>query len=96
MVICTPQTRRKKMMMPDDFFKKNVEMWEKFTASYMDTLFKTVEKAMEQSQSIKERVDKAAAQAVASQLDAALTSLQALQRQVEALSAKVDKLVEEE
>jgi hypothetical protein len=84
------------MMMPEDFFKKNMEMWEKFTTSYMDTMFKTVEKAMEQSQSFKDRVDKAAAEAVSGQLDATLTTLQTLQRQVEALSEKVDKLMEEE
>lgn len=84
------------MLMPEDFLKKNMEMWEKFTSSYMDTMFKTVEKAMEQSQAFKERMDKAAAEAVSGQLDATLTTLKALQRQVEALSEKVDKLMEKE
>ncbi len=79
----------------EDLFKRNMEMWEKYTTNYMDAMFKTVEKTMEQSQVFKTQVDKAAAQAVSSQLDATLTMLQALQRQVEALSAKVDKLVEE-
>jgi len=79
----------------EDLFKRNLEMWEKFTSSYMDTMFKTVEKTMEQSTVIKTQVDKAVAQTVSSQFDATLAALQALQRQVEALSAKVDKLAEE-
>jgi hypothetical protein len=79
----------------EDLFKRNLEMWEKFTSSYMDTMFKTVEKTMEQSNVIKAQVDKAVAQTVSSQFDATLAALQALQRQVEVLSAKVDKLAEE-
>jgi hypothetical protein len=79
----------------EDLYKRNLEMWEKFTSSYMDTMFKTVEKTMEQSNVIKAQVDKAVAQTVSSQFDATLAALQALQRQVEALSAKVDKLAEE-
>jgi hypothetical protein len=79
----------------EDLYKRNLEMWEKFTSSYMDTMFKTVEKTMEQSTVIKAQVDKAVAQTVSSQFDATLAALQALQRQVEALSAKVDKLAEE-
>lgn len=79
----------------EDLYKRNLEMWEKFTSSYMDTMFKTVEKTIEQSNVIKTQVDKAVAQTVSSQFDATLAALQALQRQVEALSAKVDKLAEE-
>jgi hypothetical protein len=79
----------------EDLYKRNLEMWEKFTSSYMDTMFKTVEKTMEQSTVIKAQVDKAVAQTVSSQFDATLAALQALQRQVEALSEKVDKLAEE-
>jgi len=79
----------------EDLYKRNLEMWEKFTSSYMDTMFKTVEKTIEQSNVIKAQVDKAVAQTVSSQFDATLAALQVLQRQVEALSAKVDKLAEE-
>ena len=79
----------------EDLYKRNLEMWEKFTSSYMDTMFKTVEKTIEQSNVIKAQVDKTVAQTVSSQFDATLAALQALQRQVEALSAKVDKLAEE-
>ncbi|MCB9135559.1 MAG: hypothetical protein H6636_09035 [Anaerolineales bacterium] len=83
-------------MQPEDFFKQNVEMWEKFTTNYMDTMFKTVEKTMEQSQSFKEKMDKAVEDTVAAQMKATLTALQALQRQVEMLNEKVDKLMEKE
>jgi len=79
----------------EDLYKRNLEMWEKFTSSYMDTMFKTVEKTIEQSSVIKAQVDKAVAQTVSSQFEATLAALQVLQRQVEALSAKVDKLAEE-
>jgi len=79
----------------EDLYKRNLERWEKFTSSYMDTMFKTVEKTIEQSNVIKAQVDKAVAQTVSSQFDATLAALQVLQRQVEALSAKVDKLAEE-
>ncbi|NUM46191.1 MAG: hypothetical protein HUU38_15930 [Anaerolineales bacterium] len=81
-------------MQPEDFFKQNVEMWEKFTTNYMDTMFKTVEKTMDQSQVFKEKVDKAVADTVAAQMQATLTALQALQRQVEMLNEKVDKMME--
>ncbi len=86
-------------MMPDDFFKKNLDMWEKFTTSYMDNMFKVVEKTMEQSQAFKDRMDKAVADAVSNQvegtMDATMSSMQALQRQIEALSAKVDQLMKQ-
>ncbi len=81
-------------MLPEDFFKKNVEMWEKFTTSYMDTMFKTVERTMDQSQAVKDKVDKAARDAVSTEMDATLTALQAIQRQVETLTEKVDELME--
>jgi len=80
----------------EDMFKKNMEMWEQFTSNYMDTMFKTVEKTMEQSEAFKAQIDKATATAVSSQFEATLTTLQALQRQVEALSKKVDTLLEKE
>src|SRR3989304_5339327 len=63
-------------MLPDDFFKKNMEMWEKFTSSYMDSMFKTVEKTLEQSKTFKERVDKAVASAMETQLEATLSALE--------------------
>jgi len=83
-------------MLPDDFFKRNLELWEKFTSNYMDTMFKTVERTMDQSQAFRERVDQAANKAVSAQLNATMSALEALQRQMETLSAKVDKLMEKE
>ena len=60
-------------MLPEDFYKKNLEMWEKFTSSYMDTMFKTVEKTLEQSKVFKDRVDKAVTSAVETQMDATMS-----------------------
>lgn len=83
-------------MLPEDFYKKNLEMWEKFTTSYMDTMFKTVEKTLEQSKVFKDRVDKAVASTMESQMDVTMSSLETLQRQLETLSAKVDELIEKQ
>ena len=80
----------------EDLYKRNLEMWEKFTSSYMDTMFKTVEKTMQQSQTFQSQMDKAVAATVSTQLGATLSTLQALQRQVEMLSQKVDTLLEKE
>lgn len=83
-------------MMPDEFFKKNVEMWEKFTGNYMDMMFKTVEKTLEQSRTFQEKMNEAVNKSVSGQMDATMSALEALQRQVESLSAKVDELMEME
>ena len=80
-------------MMPEDFFKKNAEMLEQFTSSYMDTMFKTVERTMEQSQSFKDQMDKAVQDTVSAQMKATLSALEALQRQVQALNEKVDQMM---
>jgi hypothetical protein len=83
-------------MLPEDFYKKNLEMWEKFTTSYMDTMFKTVEKTLEQSKVFKDQVDKAVASAMETQRDVTMTSLETLQRQLEALTSKVDELIKKQ
>jgi hypothetical protein len=83
-------------MLPEDFYKKNLEMWEKFTTSYMDTMFRTVEKTLEQSKVFKDRVDKAVASTMESQMDVTMSSLETLQRQLETLNAKVDELIEKQ
>ena len=83
-------------MMPDDFFKKNIEMWEQFSASYMDTMFKTVERAMTQSEALKDQVDQAVNSAVSNQMETTLTVLKSMQRQLEILTEKVDEMMEQE
>jgi hypothetical protein len=83
-------------MLPEDFYKKNLEMWEKFTSSYMDTMFKTVEKTLEQSKVFKDRVDKAVTSAVETQMDATMSTLDMLQSQLEKLNEKVDQLLEKQ
>ncbi len=67
-------------MMPEDYFKKNIEMWEKFTGTYMDTMFSMVEKTMDQSQVFKEQMDKVANEAVSNQLDVTMAALEAIQK----------------
>ncbi len=83
-------------MMPDDFFKKNIEMWEQFSTSYMDTMFNTVERAMTQSEALKDQVDQAVNSAVSHQMDATMTVLKAMQRQLEILTEKVDEMMNQE
>ena len=81
-------------MMPEDYFQKNVEMWEKFTSSYMDTMFGMVEKSMDQSQVFKEQMDRVVNEAVSNQLDATMTTLTAMQKQMEILTEKLDELLQ--
>ena len=83
-------------MMPDDFFKKNIEMWEQFSTSYMDTMFNTVERAMTQSEVLKDQVDQAVNSAVSNQMDATMSVLKAMQRQLEILTEKVDEMMVQE
>ncbi|MGD2177513.1 MAG: hypothetical protein PVG71_06795 [Anaerolineae bacterium] len=74
--------------------EKNIEMWEKMTGSYMDAMFKTVERTMEQSTAFRDQMDKAVAKTVSAQFEATLTAIQALQRQVETLNDKMDEVLE--
>ena len=83
-------------MMPDDFFKKNMEMWEQFTSSYMDTMFKTVEKTLDQSKVFKDAVDKSVASAMETQVEATKTTLESIQNQMADLTSKVDELIEKQ
>lgn len=78
------------------FFETNMQMWEKWTSTYMDTMAKAMEKTMEQSASFKEQMDKAVATAVNAQLDATLAAIKSLEQQVEAMSSKIDELLEQE
>jgi RNA polymerase-binding transcription factor DksA len=78
------------------YFEKNMEMWEKWTNSYLDTMSKAMEKTMEQSTEFKKQIDKAVATAVNTQLDATLAAIKSLEQQVEAMSGKIDELLEQE
>jgi hypothetical protein len=80
-------------MMPDDFYKKNMEMWEQYTSSYMDTMFKTVEKTLEQSKMFKDAVDKSVASAMETQVEATKAALDSIEKQMEDLTSKVDELI---
>lgn len=78
------------------YFEKNMEMWERWTGSYMDTMAKAMEKTMEQSAALKKQMDEAASAAVDAQLDATLTALKSLEGQIGALSGKIDELIAKE
>lgn len=73
-----------------NFFEKNMEMWDKWTSSYVDTMSKMMERAMEQSAVLKKQVDEAVATTVGAQMDATLTAIRSLEKQVELLSTKID------
>ncbi len=78
-----------------NLWDQNIALWEKWTSAYTDTMFKAMEKTLEQSTSFRGQVDKAVNAAMSTQLEMTLTAIKALERQVETLSAKVDRLVEE-
>jgi hypothetical protein len=78
------------------FFERNMEMWEKWTSTYMDTMAAAMDKTMEQSATLRKQVDKAVATTVGTQFEAALAAIRALEKQVEALSGKIDELLKDE
>jgi hypothetical protein len=86
----------KKMSEAKSFFETNMQMWEKWTSTYMDTMAKAMEKTMEQSASFKEQMDKAVVTAVNAQLDATLAAIKSLEQQVETMSGKIDELLEKD
>ncbi len=77
-----------------NLWEQNIALWEKWTSAYTETMFKAVEKSLDQSTSFRTQIDKAVNTAMNTQFEMTLTSLKALERQVEILSAKVDKLVD--
>ena len=78
------------------FFEKNMEMWERWTSSYMDTMATAMEKTMEQSTALRKQVDKAVATAVGTQMDATLAAIRSLEKQVEVLAGKIDEMLQHE
>jgi TolA-binding protein len=78
------------------FFEKNMEMWERWTSSYMDTMATAMEKTMEQSSALRKQVDKAVATAVNVQMDTTLAAIRSLENQIETLAGKIDELLQQE
>jgi hypothetical protein len=74
-------------------FEKNMELWERWTSSYMDTMAKAMDKTMEQSAAFQKQVEKAAAAAVDAQLGATLAAIKSLEKQMELLSARIEELL---
>ena len=79
-----------------NLFEKNLEMWERWTNSYTDTMFKAMEKGMDQSAAFGKQVDEAVNKAVHAQGEAMLTALKALEHQVEVLTEKIDEMLQVE
>ncbi len=79
-----------------NIWEQNIALWEKWTSTYTDTMFKAMEKTVEQSTAFRGQVDKAVNTAVNTQLEVTLSAIKALERQVQVLSEKVDKLITEE
>lgn len=78
------------------FFDRNMEMWERWTSQYMDTVSRAMETTMTQSSTLRKQIDKAVATAVGTQFEIALSAIKALERQVESLSGKIDELLKTE
>ena len=77
-------------------FDQGMEMWQRMSASYMDTVTKAVEQTMEQSAGFRAQVDRAVGAAMSAQLEATLTAIRALEVQVQAMAAKVDELLKKQ
>ena len=75
-------------------FDKNMEMWERWTTSYMDAMARAVDKTMEQSVALRQQVEKAAAVAVNAQLETALAAIKSLEKQMETLSSRIEELLQ--
>lgn len=61
-----------------------------------DRVSETVSRTVEGSKTFQEQITKAVNTAVSAQLEATLVTLKALERQVEALSEKMDELIEDQ
>ena len=92
------------------FIERNMEMWEKWSGSYIDLtagvavsaagrrhpmVIKAMEKGMEQSAAVQKQIDKAVGMAVQAQSEATLTAIKALEHQVEVLSERVNEMLKD-
>jgi creatinine amidohydrolase/Fe(II)-dependent formamide hydrolase-like protein len=77
-------------------FDKNVELWERWTNSYMDTVSRAMDRAMEQSAAIQKQIEKTAAVALDAQLASAMAAIKALEKQVEMLSGRIDEILKKQ
>lgn len=79
-----------------NLWSQNMEMWNKMTSTYMDSMYKAFEKTMEQSTSFQKQVTEATNTAVSAQFEAMLAGIKSLEQQVQALSDKVDQYMQAE
>jgi hypothetical protein len=75
-------------------FEQAMEMWQRMSAGYTDTVTKAVEQTMAQSAGFQAQVNQAVATAMSAQLEATLTAIKALEQQVQSLADKVDELLQ--
>lgn len=78
-----------------NIFEQNMALWESMTSSYTDTMFKAVEKALEQSSALQKQINDAVTAATQVHFETTLNAIKAVERQVEALSEQVSKYVKE-
>ena len=52
-----------------NLWEQNIALWEKWTSSYTDTMFKAMEKTLEQSSTFRGQVDRAVNSAMSTQLE---------------------------
>lgn len=87
-------------MEQDKVLKESFKLWEQFAASYSNMMFEAMERTIQGSQAIREKMDEAVEQALrswgapAAQADQAqiVELLKELQGQIQALTEKVEKL----
>jgi ubiquinone biosynthesis protein UbiJ len=80
---------------PKHLFDQNIQMWEKMTTAYMDSMFKAMQKSVDQTTAFRKQIDESVNAAVSAQLADSLSAIQSLERQVAMLSQKVDQLIRE-
>ena len=77
-------------------FERNMDMWQKWTTTYMDTMSQAMERTMAQSEVFQKQVNQAVATTVSAQFETMMAGLQALEQQVEELSKKMDEWMKRE
>lgn len=78
------------------FFDKNVELWEQWSKTYMDTMQQAMERVVGQSDEAQRQFQQAINATLEAQFEATRVTLEALQRQMEMLSEQVERLAEQQ
>lgn len=73
--------------------QKNMELWQQFSESYTKNMFAMFERNLEQSRAFQDQVQAAVNQAVATQFEMVMTSLKAVEEQVQELTRTMSEAV---